>query len=55
MIYWVLVFGILILIIAGILFYTLKIKKQMRAAAEDPDSIIGSNPEPALSSKYGRN
>jgi hypothetical protein len=42
-------------LIAGVLFYVKKLRDDMRNSAvdDDPNSIIGSNPEPKLASKYG--
>ena len=58
MVWYILIFTILLVIIAGIIFYTLKIRKDIRSRADiddDPNSIIGSNPEPSRKGKYGTN
>ena len=48
----------MILVIVGIFFYVQKMKGQIFKAVSashdnDPDAIIGSNPEPKLAGKYG--
>ena len=55
--YYFIVFAILIAVIGGILFYIVKLRGNMKNAAsgvdDDPNSIIGSDPEPKVAGRYG--
>lgn len=56
MIYYFLIFAALILSIGGIFWYVMKLRSQMKQYPpldDNPDSIIGSNPEPSRQGKYG--
>lgn len=57
LVWYILIFVVLACVIGGIVFYTFKIRKSMRNRDIDdnPESIIGSNPEPSRKGKYGRN
>ena len=50
-----LVFGIMIALIGGIVFYTVKVRGNMErhpALDDDPNSIIGSDPEPKKQGRF---
>ena len=54
--YYVLAFTGLIIIIAGIFFYIFRMRQQMKQYPqmdENPDSIIGSDPEPQRRGRFG--
>ena len=55
--YYFLVLAVLLLSIGGIVFYIFRVRGQIKRGAEqmndDPNSIIGRDPEPAKQGKYG--
>ena len=50
------IFAVMIALIAGILIYAkiLRDKMMNRNVEDDPNSIIGSDPQPKMGSKYER-
>jgi cbb3-type cytochrome oxidase subunit 1 len=56
--YYIMGFLGLALLIAGIVYYAIRLKMQMKRYPqldEDPDSIIGTNPEPSRRGRFGLN
>lgn len=49
LVWYILIFTVILGIIGGVIFYTLKVRKDIKnrpSLDDDPNSIIGSNPEP---------
>ena len=54
--WYFLIFAIMLAIIGGIIFYTVKVRGQMKshpALDDDPNSVIGADPEPKRKGRFG--
>lgn len=54
--YYFLIFAVMLAIIGGIVFYTVKVRGQMKrhpGLDDDPNSVIGSDPEPKRKGRFG--
>ena len=51
------IFAVILAVIGGIIFYTVKVKGQMKRHPgledDDPNSVIGSDPEPKRKGRFG--